>query len=125
MHGEIAETSALDHESSPRGEVDAFRFWTSSPSSEEFWTYLRSWLNLSAKSMLLHFNQTRKLNSYPQQESKGENGKRDIPVSAHFAYSWGSDLQTSLKFTPEGKQDSYLDITHHFASFRSLELFTI
>lgn len=67
MHGEIAETSALDHESSPRGEMDAFRFWTSNPSSEEFWAYLRSWLNLSAKSMLFHFNQTRKLNSYPQQ----------------------------------------------------------
>ena len=55
----------------------------------------------------------------------GENGKSDIPMFAHFTYSWGSDLQTSLKFTPEGKQDSYLGITHHFASFRSLELFTI
>lgn len=67
MHGEIAETSALDHESSPQGEVDAFRFWTSNPSSEEFWTYLRSRLNLSAKAMLFHFNQTGKLHSYPQQ----------------------------------------------------------
>lgn len=35
------------------------------------------------------------------------------------------DLQRSLKFTPESKQDSSLDITHHFASFCSLELFTV
>ena len=48
-----------------------------------------------------------------------------MPVFARFTYSWGSDLLMSLKFTPEGKQDSYLDITHYFASFRSLELFTI
>jgi hypothetical protein len=27
-------------------------------------------------------------------------------------------LRTSLEFTPESKQESYLDITHHFASFR-------
>lgn len=77
MHDNIAETSALDHESSLQGEEDAFRFWTPNSPWEELQTYLRSQPNLSAKAMLFYFNQTGKLHSYPQQDSKmGGNGKR-------------------------------------------------
>lgn len=55
----------------------------------------------------------------------GGNGKREIPVFAHFTYSRDCWLADEPEVYLKDKQDSYLDITHHFASFRSPELFTI
>lgn len=52
MDGDGAETSALDHESSPQGEVDASGLWTPNPPWEEHQTCLRSHLSFSAKTTL-------------------------------------------------------------------------
>lgn len=76
--------------------------------------------------MLFYVNQTGKLLPTLNNIQGWEGMKTGRFLCLHILPTPGApDLQMSLKFTPEGKQDSYLDITHHFASFRSLELFTI
>lgn len=76
--------------------------------------------------MLFYVNQTGKLLPTLNNTQRREGMKTGRFLCLHILPTPGApDLQMSLKFTPEGKQDSYLDITHHFASFRSLELFTI